>query len=414
MVGVGRPTFFRQRIRTEAASIEAKTFLEYLISYIRERREVSLDEAQLIASDAMQYLNKHLGMQKLGQIEFPGVLPQGAHFRRARRDQQEKLVRLTLIQDDDASLLGEFGWWVMVTGRIARVIEEAWYQGALLDINRLCVLFPLNVRAIRERVGSLIEQGALLPLAGMSRATREKFRALRPALAVERYLRGEKLIEIRKSLCVSQGTWEQWWNLFRQVVKLKDNSPSEIAGATGEPEALVKDWLKVWEGLSKEGIAQKVLDGDGFLSWEGEDAYRTRSGFMNLLQKRHGYSPAAADGFAEALREMAQEFSPRLRGPGQVVYIGVSSTEGPGRSLREARLQAVVLDYVTPEDWAKAKRTSPRGLKWSRIERFATQAYAQGAALTLHDIAYLVSASVCGSLRMTGRPLTVISGAFWA
>ncbi|MEM3486046.1 MAG: DUF1670 domain-containing protein, partial [Candidatus Methanomethyliaceae archaeon] len=177
--------FFRQRIRTEAASIEAKTFLEYLISYIRERREVSLDEAQLIASDAMQYLNEHLGMQKLGQIEFPAVVPQGAHFRRARRDQEEKLVRLTVIQDDDASLLGEFGAWVMVTGRIARVIEEAWYQEALLDINRLCVLFPLNVRAIRERVGSLIEQGAMLPLVGMSRATREKFRALRPALAVE-------------------------------------------------------------------------------------------------------------------------------------------------------------------------------------------------------------------------------------
>jgi len=43
-------------------------------------------------------------------------------------------------------------------GPVARVIEEAWYQEALLDINRLCVLFPLNVRATRERVGSLIEQ----------------------------------------------------------------------------------------------------------------------------------------------------------------------------------------------------------------------------------------------------------------
>ncbi len=32
-------------------------------------------------------------------------------------------------------------------------------------------------------------------------------------------------------------------------------------------------------------------------------------------------------------------------------------------------------------------------LKWAQIERFATQAYAQGAALSLPDIAYLVSAS---------------------
>jgi len=41
-----------------------------------------------------------------------------------------------------------------------------------------------------------------------------------------------------------------------------------------------------------------------------------------------------------------------------------------------------------------AKTTSTKALKWARIERFATEAYAQGAALGLHDIAYLVSASV--------------------
>ncbi len=77
-----------------------------------------------------------------------------------------------------------------------------------------------------------------------------------------------------------------------------------------------------------------------------------------------------------------------------MVYIGVSSAAGPGRSLREAKLVAAELDYLTPEDWSMARRTSTRALKWARIERFATQAYSQGAALSLHDIAYLVSASV--------------------
>ncbi len=40
------------------------------------------------------------------------------------------------------------------------------------------------------------------------------------------------------------------------------------------------------------------------------------------------------------------------------------------------------------------KRGSPGDLKWRRIERFATAAYAQGAALSLPDIAYLASVSV--------------------
>ncbi len=213
---MGRPRFFRQRTRLEAASIEAKTFFDYLVSHIRQRREVSYEEALLIAQDSMRYLNEYLEMRKLGQIEFPAVAEEGAHFRRKRAEQQEKLVKLTVIDDDDASVLGEFGTAAMVTGRMARVIEEAHYQGAMLDVNRLCVLFPLNVTGIGARLGKLIDQGAALPLAGLSRARRSKFRYPRPVLAVERYLKGENLAELRRSLCVSQAGWRDWWNSSRE------------------------------------------------------------------------------------------------------------------------------------------------------------------------------------------------------
>jgi len=74
------------------------------------------------------------------------------HFRRSRLYQNEKLVRLNILEDDDADLLAEFGVRTMVTGRMARIIEETYHQGALLDFNRLCVLFPLNVSAIRGTV----------------------------------------------------------------------------------------------------------------------------------------------------------------------------------------------------------------------------------------------------------------------
>ncbi len=38
---MGRPTFYRQRIRYEAATIEAKTLFDYLVNHVRQRREVS-------------------------------------------------------------------------------------------------------------------------------------------------------------------------------------------------------------------------------------------------------------------------------------------------------------------------------------------------------------------------------------
>lgn len=84
---MGRPTFYRQRIRYEAATIEAKTLFDYLVNHVRQRREVSWDDAVLIASDTLGYLNTFLGMRKLGQIEFPAVVAgKAAHFRRSREE----------------------------------------------------------------------------------------------------------------------------------------------------------------------------------------------------------------------------------------------------------------------------------------------------------------------------------------
>ena len=77
----------------------------------------------------------------------------------------------------------------------------------------------------------------------------------------------------------------------------------------------------------------------------------------------------------------------------QVITFGVAADEPPGRSLNEARLCLVVLDYITPEDWGAIKRTSPQELKWQRLERLATQAYAQGVALSLADLAHLLGIS---------------------
>ena len=392
---MGRQLVYRHRLKSEAASVKAKTLFDYLVSQVKARREVSFDEAVLIAGDAWQYLKNYLGMKQLGALEFPAVVDEGeAHFRRSRVQQNEKLVSLTLLEDDDADLLAEFGVRAMVTGRMARVIEEAYHQGALLDFNRLCLLFPLNVSAIRERLMILIDQGAALPLAGMTKKTRAKFKAPRAVLAVERYLQGEKLLEIRKSLCISQNQWRQWWNSFRKVIKLQGGDASAIAGEVSQPVNLVEGWLRLWKQRQGDAAAKRALKEDAVWPWEARDSFNTKPGFIKLLEERHGYSPAAAEEFCLELSELSKKFSGKTRTGGQLIYIGVSSSVGPGKSLKEAELEAVVLDYLTAEDFSEVKRDSPKELKWRRIERFAAQAYAQGAALTLPDIAYLVSVSV--------------------
>lgn len=52
-----------------------------------------------------------------------------------------------------------------------------------------------------------------------------------------------------------------------------------------------------------------------------------------------------------------------------------------------------MLDYATLQDRGLVDRTSHAALRWARVERFATQAYAQGPALSIPNIAYLTSLS---------------------
>ena len=65
---------------------------------------------------------------------LPCVAGLESHFRQARRDQPEKLAKLTVVAEEDANLLEEFGTRVMQQGRLARVIEEACAQGTLLTV----------------------------------------------------------------------------------------------------------------------------------------------------------------------------------------------------------------------------------------------------------------------------------------
>ena len=104
---MGRVRFFRQGVQTEAGSVMAKSLSEYLANETRARREVSPEEAALIASDCMEYLHRCLGLRKLGESKFPALLAEGVHFRRKREDQEERLVRLTVISDDDANVLSD-------------------------------------------------------------------------------------------------------------------------------------------------------------------------------------------------------------------------------------------------------------------------------------------------------------------
>ncbi|MGE5572589.1 MAG: hypothetical protein ACM3ZU_06155 [Bacteroidota bacterium] len=122
---MGRKVIYRQRIRSQAASVQAKSLLAHIASEIRAPREVSGDGAYLIALNAYRFLQRELLRVGPGQVALRCIAGRESHTRRARRDQPEMLMRVSTVAEEDASLLEEFGTRVMQHARTARVIEEA-------------------------------------------------------------------------------------------------------------------------------------------------------------------------------------------------------------------------------------------------------------------------------------------------
>lgn len=382
---MGRPAFFRQRILTQAASLEAKGLFNYLVSEIRTRREVPLEEAVLAARDVLEYLERNLLTRTPGQIVFPAICGRENHQKRSRANQPEKLISLTVVAEEDIELMAEFGTVALQRGRLARLIEEAYAQDAILDTPRLCVLFPQTHRGIRAILQSFWQQGVLLPVAGMKKENRRQ--NLRGALAVDRYLSGEDLSTLRKNLAISTSRWQQWWQGFKELVQNQGL-------AMREPSELLEVWWEIWTRhreknpgvVARLGLDQEPLSQPGI-------GTGSRQAFGELLRRRHGYSLAAVEQFLDELAELATRLNRQERSPGAIIYQAVSDREPAGKKLSECELKAVVLDYVTQEDWELVNRDNAESLKWARLVRLATQARYQGATLNQPDLALLLGLS---------------------
>jgi len=156
------------------------------------------------------------------------------------------MVTLTVIDEEDIELMAKFGIAVMQKGRLARIIEEAYYQEAILDGPRLLLFILESHRGIRAHLKHFWQAGVSLPVTGMSKEKRALMRELRPVLAVKRYLEGEDLTAIRKSLAISTGRWQKLFSDFKELGRDEPLSLEELAKHTGYPLEVLTVWQKLW------------------------------------------------------------------------------------------------------------------------------------------------------------------------
>jgi hypothetical protein len=297
-----------------------------------------------------------------------------------------------VVDEEDIELMAEFGMSGLQKGRLARLIEEAYFQGAILDTPRLVLLLLETHRAIRVDLSQFWQAGAWLPIAGMKGANREMMRTLRGALAIDRYLAGEDLAQIRRELAIRLTRWHRWWQDFKELVRQEIN-PGSTQPLIAQPPEVLAAWQEVWKKHQEQPglISRLALDKD--VPGVSSIHYINRSAFYDLLGQRHGYSPAAADKFLDDLNDLAARLNRQARSGGQIIYNAVADHEPAGRKLAECQLKPVVLDYLDAQDWAEIDRDRTAELKWSRLLRLATQARTQGAVLTQPDLALLLGLS---------------------
>jgi hypothetical protein len=137
-------------------------------------------------------------------------------------------------------------------------------------------------------------------------------------------------------------------------------------------------------------------------AYGGAAATEAAAGPMAALEAelagQFGFSAVSARAFRRWLAELAGRLGGTPLGDGELVFLAISADEGARAQLAEARQVPVRLGFFTATD-ADASCYGPAPtrvaeLKFARLLRWATQARAQGALLTLPDLAVLAGISV--------------------
>jgi hypothetical protein len=375
---MGRAKEYRQRLKYQVASARKKTLESLLAVRFAEELGMSETEARLLGYRTGRWIISQPGVRGPNQILFDAVSGRDSF---SRKHKTLTKIRLTPYSVEDLDLELEFGLSIMQTGRILRLIEEAYRQDALLCAKQLTLLCNITPTSLRGRLAGLRREGIWAPVAGLSRADREQGGELRSAWSLARYLDGAPLVEVRQTAALSREAFRHLWSRFTHVAHLILNGGFR----QGDPEE--EAWAAIAQAVPKKTLLS-MLEDPGIPPSLGDWA-----SFKNELLVDFSLSPVKVTAIRDIAGEMLGALSDS-RPDGDVVYWAVSSTEPAGKPLDACRLAPVSLtlydiqDVPPPEVDRDINRLSD--IKFRKVLRYATQAKYAGGYLTYADLGHLL------------------------
>ena len=154
---MGREKEYRQRLKYQVSCVRRKTLESQIAVQLQGELGMSLAESRLLSRRMARWLQQRSGFRAPSQIMIEASAGRDRFIRNGKGPVRK--VRLSPYDEADLDLELEFGLKAMQAGRIARMIEQAFAQDALLSIRKLIWLTNITPTSLRSRLAGLRELG---------------------------------------------------------------------------------------------------------------------------------------------------------------------------------------------------------------------------------------------------------------
>ena len=398
---MGRGKEYRQRLKYQVGSVMRKTMESRIAVTLVEELGMSVAESRLLSRRLKEYFCRQSGSRAPNEILLEAASGRERFVRNGKGTKSS--IRIAPFDQEDLSLELELGLSTMQAGRIARMIEQAYVQDALLSVRQLVWLTNITPTSLRGRLGSFRELGIHLPYLGLPRQWRAGGQVLRSTWVLARYLTGERPAGIRRKAAMSK---ERFNDLLRSFALLAFDADSfrPTSGREREewtallrstPEARLREMLPV---------AQKA----GRQEQENDLAFE--------LRRDYGMAPVRVQAVMQVLRELEGNLQAE-RGWNTAIYWAVASGEPAGKPLSACALVPVALTIVEQEDLGDRAKDPDlnrlRQMKFRKAVRYAVEAKRTGGYLTQADLGYLLGihpGAIAKLLRENEKALVPLRG----
>lgn len=385
---MGRVRSYRQRVEFEMRSVWMKSVVVLVERALREEFARSPLEAEVLARASVGWLSG------LGLAVVPGQVRLSVPVTRSRRH-AGSMRGAALVTAVDA-VEDTWAWEArglsgMQRSRVVRWLLEVRRAGGWASLSEVAAWANVTPQGLANRLQPLRQRGVWLPHVGGAEERADVPGVL--AWLLDRFLSVGSVDEDVSELGVTPSVWA---SALAGVVLVRG-----AGGVAAEALAAQLGWSEMEVEQVRLLLKRHVRAARRLAAPAGTDrsaATMTVSSMRDALLTRYGFTSLAADLYLEWLGELVARLQAAPAAEGEVVVFAIDEREGARAKLSEAKLVPVRLSFFTEHDALLGPkgvaRTRVAEMKFARIERFAKQARAQGALLTLPDLSVLLGMHV--------------------